>query len=582
MTGPSDIPQPPESARPAPVHKWRRRLKRLGLASVIMVVTLAAGAVTSEHYTSQPQFCGSCHIMEPYYETWKKDAHSAEGTKCVDCHYAPGQQHTLMAKFRGLSQVTSYFSGRAGAGRPKARVNDASCTTSGCHGDGKFMNTELRLGNVTFVHAKHLEPDGKIAVEQGKKIADLREKLTAALGRNRLTAIELLAKPIQTADDRNAQLTTWLDEQKLSSMRDDILNYAELLHTEVRLEHLKGFKCSSCHEFDAKQHSHFSVNKTTCYTCHFINQPFNANSGRCLACHEPPTAEVPIHAGETSELRMPTAKGLTAAGKVTMNHATIVANNVSCISCHAELIHGSGQVTRRDCQNCHDQDHYLRDFDRLNTSVVTEYHRIHAAGQRARCNDCHQIIEHKLLPVASPGDEVALLSPVRRDCQHCHPDHHREQIELLLGRGGFVEGATGMTNPMTGSRANCRACHTKVGEDPKQEAVIVGTLESCRGCHGQEYEQLFVRWQHSIEGRLQDANTLLARVQQRLAGGSQPNDLDRPEAVRLLDRAKRNIRLVMTANGMHNKNYALMLLDQAVLDLEEALKRLDRRAGQRG
>jgi len=238
MTGPSDIPQPPESARPAPVHKWRRRLKRLGLASVIMVVTLAAGAVTSEHYTSQPQFCGSCHIMEPYYETWKKDAHSAEGTKCVDCHYAPGQQHTLMAKFRGLSQVTSYFSGRAGAGRPKARVNDASCTTSGCHGDGKFMNTELRLGNVTFVHAKHLEPDGKIAVEQGKKIADLREKLTAALGRNRLTAIELLAKPIQTADDRNAQLTTWLDEQKLSSMRDDILNYAELLHTEVRLEHL--------------------------------------------------------------------------------------------------------------------------------------------------------------------------------------------------------------------------------------------------------------------------------------------------------------------------------------------------------
>ncbi len=70
------------------------------------------------------------------------------------------------------------------------------------------------------------------------------------------------------------------------------------------------------------------------------------------------------------------------------------------------------------------QERYLKDFDNLTTEVVKDYHRVHAAGQRARCNDCHQMIEHKLLPLHQIHDAVALLSPVRQDCQHCHPNHH--------------------------------------------------------------------------------------------------------------------------------------------------------------
>ena len=60
----------------------------------------------AEYKTSQPQFCSSCHIMEPYYETWEADVHGAKlEVACVDCHYAPGERTTLKAKFRGLSQV---------------------------------------------------------------------------------------------------------------------------------------------------------------------------------------------------------------------------------------------------------------------------------------------------------------------------------------------------------------------------------------------------------------------------------------------------------------------------------------------
>jgi nitrate/TMAO reductase-like tetraheme cytochrome c subunit len=575
--GSSLPPSPPSpggpSTPPPKRHKWYR-LKWVGVGLFIFVICFGAMMAGAEYYTARPQFCGTCHIMGPYYESWHNDPHSAPAVsaRCVDCHYAPGEQHTIHAKFRGLSQVTSYFSGRYGASRPKAHVNDASCLTSKCHGDGKYEDTPLKMRNVTFVHSKHLSPEGKIAVEKRKEIERLRSKLSGSLG-PRLDELDALARPIEAAPERDKRLTAWLADQQLLPYRDDVLAYAEMLHVEVRLRQLAGLKCASCHQFNTALNTHFAVSKTTCYTCHFINEPFNANSGRCLACHEPPTGNVAIHAGDKPGMVTTTGP----AGVITMNHATIIANNVNCSSCHSDLIHGTGVVTRRDCQNCHDQAKYLRDFDNLTTAVVEEYHRTHAAEQRARCNDCHQMIEHKLMPVAQPSDAAGLLAPVRQDCQHCHPDHHREQVELLLGRGGFVEGAGAMPNPMTGSRANCQACHTKEGADPKDEAVIKGTLDSCRGCHSMEYEQLFRQWQESIASRLQEGQTLLANVEQRLgpAATQAPGAATQPamdEAHRLLERARRNIHLVRSANGIHNRNYALMLLDQAVSDLDRAGK----------
>jgi hypothetical protein len=259
-----------------------------------------------------------------------------------------------------------------------------------------------------------------------------------------------------------------------------------------------------------------------------------------------------------------------------MNHATIVANNVDCVSCHADLIHGTGEVTRRDCQNCHDQARYLEDYDNQTTEVVADYHRVHAAGQHARCNDCHELIEHKLQPVAALGDVAALLAPVQQDCQHCHPDHHREQVEMLLGRGGFAPSGQRTPEPMSSSRANCRACHIKSGDDPKGDMVITGTLASCRGCHGEDYEELFARWQRTIQARLDEARALSEKVQQKLAATTQPHTRDQTKAAELLKRANANIHLVGTANGIHNKNYALIVLDQAVLDLENALTFLSR------
>ncbi|MHC4441733.1 MAG: NapC/NirT family cytochrome c [Planctomycetota bacterium] len=574
----TDVPNDPESTsstQPSDTKsKLRRWLKRLGVLALVAVVLVAILGIGAEYYTSRPQFCGSCHIMGPYYQGWTKDVHSYRGkAACVDCHYAPGQQHTFKAKFRGLSQLTSYFSGRAGTSRPKAHVNDTSCLLSECHGDRKFMTKELKLGNVTFTHTKHLDPESQMLIKKQNQLDQLRKKLVGQIGSEHLKDIEELARNIQHAEQRGRHVTTWLTDRALLPFQEDILAYAELLHAEVRIHQLGGLKCASCHQFESSIHKkHFSVNKTTCYTCHFINQSFNTYTGRCMGCHEPPAGPIPVHATKRHDVNDDTS---VPPAQVTMDHSLIVANKVNCEACHADLIRGGGEVTIENCQDCHDQERYLKDLNKLTTEVVREYHRIHAAGQHARCNDCHLLIQHRLTLLAETDDMTTLLKPVRQDCQHCHPEHHREQTELLLGQGGFVTDALGgPPNQMMGLRVNCRGCHSKGGADAKGEIVITGTAESCRGCHSDEYMELFVRWQRSIEARLNEAMELLDKAEKRMTAITTQPDRESNQANQLLLRAKHNIKLVHTANGIHNKNYALTLLDQAIIDLEKILKSL--------
>src|SRR5690348_7395481 len=151
--------QPLPQAVP-PRWTWRgfafRWLKRFFFTVLVVIILGAALVATAEHKTGQPQFCASCHIMTPYYESWQKDRHGGKlEVACVECHYAPGEQNTINAKLRGLSQVASYFSGRYGASRPRAHVDNQSCLTSKCHGDLGFMDKEIAVSStVKFVHAK--------------------------------------------------------------------------------------------------------------------------------------------------------------------------------------------------------------------------------------------------------------------------------------------------------------------------------------------------------------------------------------------------------------------------------------------
>lgn len=256
-----------------------------------------------------------------------------------------------------------------------------------------------------------------------------------------------------------------------------------------------------------------------------------------------------------------------------MDHQEIVARGIDCASCHLDVIRGQATVTARECTHCHDQDRYLKDFAVRDTKIVAEYHRVHVAAQRARCVDCHTPIEHSLIDAGRVADDGGFLRPVLDDCRHCHPNHHQQQVQLLTGTGGKGT-AHDMPSAMFGSRLNCRACHTEPGSDFKGAPLIEATEQTCVTCHSDDYKALFRQWVDEIASYVQQAESALARVEARTeaihaAGGQTPERI-----TKLVEQARHNLQLVRAGNGIHNKNYALQLLDISIRNLDEALMAL--------
>ncbi len=77
------------------------RVLGLGAGMVLGIGIVALG--TAVEVSSRPTFCGSCHIMTPYYESWKKSSH--KGIACVDCHIPPGVTAEIRKKYEALSLV---------------------------------------------------------------------------------------------------------------------------------------------------------------------------------------------------------------------------------------------------------------------------------------------------------------------------------------------------------------------------------------------------------------------------------------------------------------------------------------------
>src|SRR4030042_488619 len=73
--------------------------KRIIVIAVLLgvVVIGGVGAIGLWKYHEQPQFCATCHIMQPYLESWVSSdygahAHAAEDVTCLDCHVPTVQQ----------------------------------------------------------------------------------------------------------------------------------------------------------------------------------------------------------------------------------------------------------------------------------------------------------------------------------------------------------------------------------------------------------------------------------------------------------------------------------------------------------
>jgi cytochrome c nitrite reductase small subunit len=73
----------------------RRRRIWIILGAVAVVIIVAG--VAAWEYHEQPQFCGLCHIMDPYLASWESsnllaEAHADADVNCLECHEPTVQQ----------------------------------------------------------------------------------------------------------------------------------------------------------------------------------------------------------------------------------------------------------------------------------------------------------------------------------------------------------------------------------------------------------------------------------------------------------------------------------------------------------
>ncbi|MBE3587994.1 MAG: cytochrome c nitrite reductase small subunit [Thermoanaerobacteraceae bacterium] len=89
------------------VYRLRRRIWSLLIGLLVMVVILTAGTKAVISYTDRPEFCLSCHVMEPQYETWFHSSHRQEAS-CSDCH-VPHQNLAAKLVGKGIDGTRDFY-----------------------------------------------------------------------------------------------------------------------------------------------------------------------------------------------------------------------------------------------------------------------------------------------------------------------------------------------------------------------------------------------------------------------------------------------------------------------------------------
>jgi hypothetical protein len=94
--------------------------------------------------------------MKPFYNSWASTKH--DKVRCVDCHYVPGEQYSVRAKFKGLGQLFTYISAKDKTVRKPAVIDDRSCLASDCHPQQKLNEKQYKFKEkIFYIHKTHFD-----------------------------------------------------------------------------------------------------------------------------------------------------------------------------------------------------------------------------------------------------------------------------------------------------------------------------------------------------------------------------------------------------------------------------------------
>lgn len=287
-----------------------------------------------------PSSCNTCHIMRPYYESWKSSSHNITG--CINCHpFRPGFITTAILK---------YFTGTYNP-RPHAIVDDSSCLKSGCHSERLKNGKTTFKGSIIFDHDIHISK-----TKRG-------EKLRCATCHSQIVQGEHIS-----VTEKVCFLCHFKGAQKGQSITG----------------------CPSCHGVPKKivEHEGFSFSHESylkigvgCNQCHTEVSAGDGNvpEEKCHFCHIP--------------------RKKTEVDFIKLHKIHVTEKEIYCFNCHEEIKHGGIRLVQPfevRCESCHEKKHSPQKELYMGVSgkgVRDIPSRMFAA--QVSCDGCHTHFESK-------------------------------------------------------------------------------------------------------------------------------------------------------------------------------------------
>jgi len=466
----------------------------------------------------QPQlFCGYCHVLtypgivQKGYELWKKGKHNKYG--CVECHYPPKQAEKMIP----VSTTDPAFEKTHIPKKPPDRFSYLPL-------GGETIKTRPRIVDASCMTAGcHGKPEDKFKTKKIK----FTEK------------VFFVHKP-------HLEKKNQIEGQKIN--------------------------CTSCHQHET-ENKKFEVTKASCHLCHFKNTKFNQDRGKCELCHELPQ------------------KPIQTSGEKPITHQMLKDAGVSCASCHLDVIQASGgagyeayfekgelkaalvidagRVDKENCLACHDQPKALKE-DR-NKKLM---HEKHVAIKNSRCFDCHRQVRHTRADlektIAGKQPQVDLKQSIRNSCTLCHAEPHRYQ--RMLAEGLKREGVLASPDPMFKARTNCLGCHIESKRSGKGLSSMTASAETCVKCHTKDHRKMLKDWKTELAKELVYARDVEKEALEAFNRTKPKLSKEKLEqANQRIERGRDYLNIIEFGNGVHNKKYAIMLIDAAITRFEDMI-----------
>jgi nitrate/TMAO reductase-like tetraheme cytochrome c subunit len=484
-----------------PFQIW---LQRAAVALVVFVPGGAAFTFLAVEVSSQPRFCGTCHNMRPYYDSWKTSTHNH--IACVECHIPPGFESEVRKKYEALSMVARYFTGTYST-NPWAEVDDQACLRSGCHVKRVLLGRELFQG-VLFDHQPHL---AEMRRAKQLRCTSCHSQIVQGSHIAVTESTCFLCHFKDTAPDTGTARCTLCHPvpEKLITTAGLSFNHGDVKRY--------GMSCMSCHEgivkgdgevlrercftchneqarlqrFDETEYlhrTHVTEHKVECLNCHLeirhaIPAREEALATECRACHSAAAGHAPVR---------DLYRGIGGKG-VTPQPAEMYLAGIRCEACHTRPDGDRMVADEVSCMSCHGPS-YLKIYRGWQAALEQRLPALRAELQRALAR-----------LAAADGQATAALADTQANLDlldRGHPIHNPRYAAALLDKGhrdiATALRAAGVTQPIPPPwiaapyAMACLDCHlgielqsaTAFGKKfPHEPHVVAGRLR-CTVCHG--------------------------------------------------------------------------------------------------